>query len=126
MTEKDMKKLTRYQLLELLIAQSTRVEELQTQLEQTQAKLDSRDIQMTVIGSIAEASLQLSGVMEAAQKAADLYLAAVQDRIAAMEADAAKKAEQMLQEAQKQARQILREAEEAARQRNLSDGMNDL
>lgn len=126
MTEKDMKKLTRYQLLELLIAQSTRVEELQAQLEQTQAKLDSRDIQMTVIGSIAEASLQLSGVMEAAQKAADLYLAAVQDRIAAMEADAAKKAEQILQEAQKQARQILREAEEAARQRNLSDGMNDL
>lgn len=121
-----MKKLTRYQLLELLIAQSTRVEELQAQLEQTQAKLDSRDIQMTVIGSIAEASLQLSGVMEAAQKAADLYLAAVQDRIAAMEADAAKKAEQMLQEAQEKARQILREAEEAARQRNLSDGMNDL
>ena len=39
-------------------------------VDELQAKLDSRDVQMTAIGSIAEASLLVSGVFEAAQKAA--------------------------------------------------------
>ena len=72
MTEKDLKKLTRYQLLEMLIIQTERADELQKKLEAAQAQLDSRDVQMTVIGSIAEASMQLSGVFEAAQNAADI------------------------------------------------------
>ena len=86
MTEKDLKKLNRYQLLEMLIIQTERADDLQRQLEQAQEQLNSREVQMTVIGSIAEASLQLSGVFDAAQTAADMYLNAAKDRAAAMEA----------------------------------------
>lgn len=111
MTEKELKKLNRYQLLEMLIIQTERANELEKKLEQAQEKLDSREVQMTVMGSIAEASLQLSGVFEAAQNAADIYLEAAKERAAAMEEDARRQAEAILEEARQQARQILRDAE---------------
>ena len=95
MTEKELKKLTRYQLLELLIVQTERADKLQQQVENLQSRIEDKEIQMTVIGSIAEASLELSGVFEAAQKAADMYLDA-----------ARKKADQIIREAEAQAREI--------------------
>ena len=107
MTEKELKKLNRYQLLEMLIIQTERANELEKKLEEAQAKLDSRDVQMTVIGSIAEASIHLSGVLEAAQNAADLYLRAAQERIDALEADARKQAEKILEDAECQALRLL-------------------
>ena len=106
MTEKELRKLNRYQLLEMLIIQTERADELQKQLEAAQAKLDSRDVQMTVIGSIAEASLQLSGVFEAAQKAADLYLNSAKERAAQLEADALRRAQEILEDANRRARTI--------------------
>ena len=107
MTEREMKKLTRYQLLELLILQSEQVNELQKQVDELQKKLDARDIQMTVVGSIAEASMQLSGIFNAAQKTADIYMDAVKERAEKIEANAKKEADRILQEAKKQARQIV-------------------
>ena len=107
MTEKEMKKLNRYQLLELLILQSEQVKELQNQVDELQKKLDARDIQMTVVGSIAEASMQLSGIFNTAQKTADIYLDAVKERAEKIEANAKKEADRILQEAKKQARHIV-------------------
>ena len=109
MTEKELKKLNRYQLLEMLIIQTERADELERKLEEVQKKLDSRDVQMTVIGSIAEASLHLSGVFEAAQNAADLYLKAAQERIDTMEAEAAREAERILEEANRKAQLRLKQ-----------------
>lgn len=111
MTEHELKKLNRYQLLEMLIIQTERANDLQRQLEEAQEKLDSRDVQMTVVGSIAEASLQLSGVFEAAQNAADIYLNAAKERAAALEADASRRAEIMLEEARMKAQKIVSDAE---------------
>ena len=111
MTEKELRKLNRYQLLEMLIIQTERANELEKKLEEAQAKLDSREVQMTVMGSIAEASLQLSGVFEAAQNAADTYLEKVKERSAIMEADAQHRAEAILEEARLKAQQILLYAE---------------
>ncbi len=74
MTEKELKKLNRYQLLELIIIQSEQIQDLETQLKQAQAQIDAQDIRIAEAGSIAEASLQLSGIFEAAQAAADIYL----------------------------------------------------
>lgn len=77
MTDKEMKKLSRAELLEMLIDQSKRVKELEQQLEEANQKLNDRTIVLEKAGSIAEASLQLSGVFEAVQKAADLYLESI-------------------------------------------------
>ena len=100
MTEKELRKLNRYQLLELLVMQTKRDNELQEKLDALEAQIRERDIRLSEIGSIAEASLQLSGVFEASQKAADLYLATVK-----------KQAAEITEDARRQAASIIRKAE---------------
>lgn len=95
MTEKDLRKLNRYQLLELLVVQTERADKLQARLEATEKQLNDQNIQLASLGSIAEASLQLKGVFQAAQEAADMYVNA-----------AKKKADEMIAEAEEQARSI--------------------
>lgn len=92
MTEKELKKLNRYQLLELLIMQTERADQLQKELKEVRQELDAQQIRISNLGSIAEASLQLSGVFEAAQKAAELYLT-----------HAREEADRILREAEKKA-----------------------
>ena len=77
MTEKDLKKLNRKQLLELLLQQTERAELLEAELELTKKKLADRIIIEKEAGSIADAALSLSGIFEAAQAAADLYLESI-------------------------------------------------
>ena len=74
MTDQELKKLRRSDLLELLIAQGKENEQLRARLAQAEAQLAERKVLLTKAGSIAEASLQLNGVFEAAQAAAEQYL----------------------------------------------------
>ena len=62
MTDNDLKKLNRTELLELLVEQSKRIDQLQAQLDEANRKLADRQIEIDKAGSIAEASLRLSGV----------------------------------------------------------------
>ena len=64
MTEKDLKKLNRYQLLELLIAQTERADRLQQQLEEAQQALKDKELKLSSLGSIAEAAMELTGIRE--------------------------------------------------------------
>lgn len=100
MTEKDLKKLNRYQLLELLIIQTERADKLQLKLEETEKQLNEKELKMTSLGSIAEASLQLGGVFQAAQAAADLYIEAAKKKADEIEEAAHKKAAEILDQAQ--------------------------
>lgn len=74
MTDKELRKLGRRELLEILLDQSREVARLQQELEEANEKLADRRIVLDNSGSIAEAALKLSGIFEAAQKAADQYL----------------------------------------------------
>lgn len=107
MTEKELRKLNRYQLLELLIMQTERAEDLQKKLEQAEAELHDTSIRLTALGSIAEASLQLGGVFDAAQRAADLYINAAMKKAEEIEAEARQKAAAILADAEEQSRRIL-------------------
>jgi len=106
LTEKDLKKLNRYQLLELLIIQTERADKLQTKLEDAQKALSEQELKISSLGSMAEAALQVSGVFQAAQNAADMYLGAAKKRAQDIEDDAHKKAAEILMQAQAQARRI--------------------
>ena len=114
MTEKELRKLNRYQLLELLIMQTKRADELQAQLEQAQQELESREIQMESIGSIAEASIQVSGILEAAQNAADLFLNAARQRTEELEREKTAEAALITENAQAEAKRILANARQEA------------
>ena len=109
MTEKELRKLSRYQLLDLLVTQTERADELQKKVEQLENELTLRNFNMSQLGSLAEASLQLSGVIEAAQEAADMYLDA-----------ARKQAELILSNARSQAASVIVKADMPAR--SISSG----
>ena len=106
MTEKELKKLNRYQLLELLVMQTERADSLEKTVEELRSRLEERELKFSQMGSVAEASIYLSGVFDAAQKAADLYLE-----------NARKCAEETVEEARRQAEDILSQAEEQVRSR---------
>ena len=106
MTEKDLRKLNRYQLLELLIVQTERADKLQAQLDEAVRQLNEQNLQFSSLGSMAEAALQVSGVFQAAQKSADLYLDAAKKQAEKIEEDAHKKAAEILVQAQEQANRI--------------------
>lgn len=74
MTKQDLKKLSRSDLLELLLEQTKENERLQATLTEANRKLADREIMLDQAGSIAEATLKLNGVFEAAQQACDQYI----------------------------------------------------
>lgn len=74
MTEKELHKLKRTELLEMMLAQSREIEVLRARIEELETKLADREIRIRESGSIAEAALKLNGIFEAAQAAADQYL----------------------------------------------------
>ena len=77
MTDKDLKRLSRAEILELFLEQCKRNETLEKELAEVKAQLADREIKIANSGSLAEASLALTEIFEEAQKAAELYLANV-------------------------------------------------
>lgn len=74
MTDKELHKLKRSELLELMLEQSKEITRLKRQQKAMEKQLRDREIAIQEVGSIAEASLALSKVFAEAQQAADLYL----------------------------------------------------
>lgn len=74
MTDKELHKLKRSELLEMLLEQSRVIDRLKEQLEAAEKKLQAREILLDEAGSIAEASIMITDVFSEAQKAADCYL----------------------------------------------------
>lgn len=74
MTDKELKKLSKADLLSLLLTQSKEMDRLKEELAETRKQLEDRSILLEKSGSLADASLAIFHVLEDAQKAADLYL----------------------------------------------------
>ena len=115
MTQKELKKLSRPQLLEMLLLQTDKAEQLEKELEDTKNLLADRKLQLERVGSIAEAALDLNGVFKAAQAAADQYLenaiASYQD-IDLLRSNTKMECDRMLLETQKKCDEMKAESEE--------------
>ena len=119
MTEKELKKLTRKQLLELLLKQIQRSDALEEELKAANQRISDRNLMQSEAGSIAAASLKLNGVFEAAEAAAAQYLENIaklnEDHELVYErakAEAKEKADALVEAAEK----LCREAEEREQQ----------
>ncbi|MBR0136794.1 MAG: hypothetical protein IJM15_00060 [Erysipelotrichaceae bacterium] len=77
MEDKELRRLKRMQLLEILYQQQKRIEELENENEYLHRELSSKQILLDKAGNIANASLVISEVFTRAQKAADMYLESV-------------------------------------------------
>ncbi len=102
MTDKELRKLSRAQLLQLLLEQTRRAEELREQLDAARAELRSRSLQVEEAGNLADAALKINGVFYAAQNAADQYLNNVRSRDAVLD-DALRQADEIIARAEEQA-----------------------
>ena len=87
MTEKELLKLKRSEMLEIMLAQSREIDRLREELEEAKAKVEDREIRLRESGSIAEASLRLTNIFEDAQKAVELYVENMKRRAASGAAD---------------------------------------
>ncbi len=85
---KDLKRMGKSELLEILISQLEENEKLQKELDECRQKLSDRSIALESAGSIAEASLKLNGIFAAADVAARQYLENIRNGADASEADA--------------------------------------
>ena len=110
MTDKEVKRLSRSQLIEIIYQLQTREEELIDKNQRLEEELRSKRIRMENAGNIAEAALELNDVFQSAQNAAAQYLSEIQ-----MVREAAEKErQQIIFAAQEEAQQILQKAKEDA------------
>lgn len=119
MTDKELQKLGRRELLELLVSQADEIEQLKKSLERAEAKARSREITISKAGSIAEAALALNGVFGAAQAAAEQYLVNIKNTeeiCRKMQEAAEQQANQMIEAAEKKAFEVEKKAKEEADQ----------
>ena len=94
-TDRELRKLSRADLLELLLVQTRETERMRQRIHELEEKLEQRQYRMAEIGSLAEAMLEVNNVIAVAQAAADQYL----ENIAAIEAETRQRCEEMLQAA---------------------------
>lgn len=77
MAERELRRMSRTELIEIIYALKQHEEELEQQNAALEQKLADRTLRLERAGSIAEAALALNHVFEDAQAAADAYLASV-------------------------------------------------
>ena len=113
MTDDELKKLNRKELLEILIEQSKDIDRLQKAVEDAERRAEDREIRINKAGSIADAAIALNGVLDSAQAAADQYLESVRSTdfdCEKMRSDARAEAARVLASAQTKAARIEAEA----------------
>jgi chemotaxis regulatin CheY-phosphate phosphatase CheZ len=107
MTDKELHKLGRSELLELMVSLSEENDALRKQIENQKKQLADRALHVQETGSIAEASLKVSGVFEVAQDAANRYL----ENIRHLNEDTQKMADELLEQTQRKCAAMEAEAQ---------------
>ena len=107
MADRELRHMRRTELVEIIFALKQSEDQLKAENADLTAKLEQRQIHLDSAGSIAQAALELNHVFEAAQAAADDYLASVRsvDRDA-LQAQAKAEADQILAQARAEAEQL--------------------
>lgn len=106
MTDKEFKKLRRDELIEVIYQLQQNEKNLLQEVATLQKKLAERRTKIEEVGSIAEASMVLNGVFEAAQAAADQYVQQVKE----LNENAAGHSQMIIDDANRQAEDILEDA----------------
>lgn len=106
MKDKDLRKLSRGDLVEILLLLQEENEQLRGELELAKLELENRQIKINNAGSIAEASLQLNGVFVAAEDACRQYT----DNIQTLSQRQEEICRRMEQETQARCRQMINDA----------------
>ena len=108
MVNKELKKLSRRELVDIIYQMKKNEQQMQEEISALQAALEDKRIRLSQAGSVAEAAVNITQVLSAAQETADLYLR----EITCMKEAARKECDDMIREASRKAAGILDGSEE--------------
>lgn len=103
MTDKEFKRLSRPQLIDIIYQLQLKQEELIAENEKLSKALADKRLRMSKAGNIAEAALEVHNIMQSAQDAAALYL----EEIRIMRDETEETCKRLLENAQKEADTII-------------------
>jgi cell division septum initiation protein DivIVA len=106
MTDKEFKRLSRSQLIDIIYQLQLKQNELEEENRKLKAEVGDKRIRLREAGNIAEASLAMHNVMQSAQDAANQYL----EEIRAMKQDTAEACNRILEKAKQEAAAIVARA----------------
>lgn len=123
MAEREVKRLSKYEMQEIILAQDKEIEELKNLLDIKEKLLEDRTIRLLESGSIAEAALKLNGIFEAADAAVKNYVESIealrtrQEEICAKrEEESVRKAEEIIADATQKKDQMTMQCKELEEQ----------
>jgi cell division septum initiation protein DivIVA len=106
MTDKEFKRLSRAQLIEIIYQLQLQTDNLTEQNNELKKELADKRLRINEAGNIANASLAINNCFQSAQAAADQYL----DEIRAIRDEAEEQKNMILSEARARAAEIIAEA----------------
>ena len=106
MTDKEFKRLSRSQLIDIIYQLQLKQNELEEENRKLKAEVGDKRIRLREAGNIAEASLAMHNVMQSAQDAANQYL----EEIRAMKKETAENCNRILEKAKQEAAAIVARA----------------
>ena len=123
MTDKEFKRLSRSQLIDIIYELQLKQDELAAENEKLSKALADKRLRVGKVGNIAEAALEIHNVMQSAQDAADHYLEEIKIRVnneyQRILKDAKEKAADIIEKAQKEANEIVAQAKKENPDYNL-------
>lgn len=127
MPDRELRHMRRTELVEIILALKQSEDQLRAENTALSAQLQERQIHIENAGSIAQAALELNKVFEAAQAAADEYVASVlaankntDAAASALRAQAEAEAQQILAQAQTEAANLKARTQQEIQQRRAA------
>ncbi|MBR4016779.1 MAG: hypothetical protein IKK11_03090 [Oscillospiraceae bacterium] len=106
MTDKEFKRLSRAQLIDIIYQFQLQVDELTEQNRELERELADKRLRLSNAGNIADAALEINGCFRSAQNAAEQYL----NEIKAIRDETEAERQRILAQAQAEAAAIIAEA----------------
>ena len=103
MTDKEFKRLSRAQLIEIIYQLQIKLDELTEENERLSAELVDKRLRIGRAGNIAAAALEMNNCLRNVQQAADQYL----EEIKALQAETAVQCEKVLEDAREEASALI-------------------
>ena len=107
MISKELKRLSRRELVDIIYQLKKNEQEMQEEIESLKTELRDKRIRISTAGSIADAAISVTNVFSTAQLTADIYLR----EISCMREDADRECAKKIEEAEKRVRDILTDGE---------------
>lgn len=107
MINKELKRLSRRELVDIIYQLKKNEQEMQEEIESLKNELQDKRIRISTAGSIADAAISVTNVFSTAQMTADLYLR----EISYMKEDTEKECKKKIESAEKKVKEILADGE---------------